>query len=193
MSAIHFNQTGEGLGMYSPESDDDELSQTNTDQENESEQGEECEHEEVEEEEDEVMSEDDTPSVWLKVIGHLALHEKEGMKDSEGNIEIEKVAELVKMVVERHLTTADEIREDDVFSKIDATKDRLMEEGYESDEATDAAWDSRKFLVEREIINPHLEMLLSESDEDEDEEEEEMEVTPSYHNPFQLGVTEEVE
>ena len=63
------------------------------------------------------------------------------------------------------------VRKDPVHRKIMDTKRRLQEDdGYDSDEALDAAVDLRKYLIYR-ACNFRDEDLLEEDDDDDDEEE----------------------
>ena len=169
MDAVHpGNPLRKSDGSYpSSDDDDDDYSESNSVHEEQS-----AEDTDTESEYEDEDADDDSPSLWAKVINQAVLSEKDKMKGSDGVVKSSKVIKAIKNAVNEHLTLADEIREDAVFLKIEATKDRLIDEGYDSDEAIDAAWDNRKYLVEKEIINPNQELLLSDSEEEEDDEME---------------------
>ena len=155
-------------------SDDDELSSTESNSDHDEQSADDTDMDGEDDDVDadnEDEDEEDSPSVWAKVITHVVQQESDNLKNSAGIVKASKVVMAIKTVVNNHLDLADEIRQDNVFLKIAATKDRLISEGYDSDEATEAAWENRKYLVEKEIIYPNKEILLSDSEEEEEDDE----------------------
>ena len=67
----------------------------------------------------------------------------------------------------------------ELYKPIDARRNRLLKRGYELNEADDAAWDDRRFLL-KQYINKHSEKLTEVIFPEEEEEEEEEEEPKPY-------------
>ena len=126
------------------------------------------EHEGMEEDKSFEASNDDEPSIWIEIIETVLKDGKEVFQNDDGTIKTSKLIKKIRDITEWHLSTADAIRDTDVFKQINKTEKQFMKQGYEDDEALNAAWNMREFLVRKEIINPNSHMF-EESDDGEDD------------------------
>ena len=126
-------------------------------------------------EDDEENSESDECSdgeddIWTRVIG-MVLEKDVDLVTSGGHVKLTKVLCAVKTQVDWLLATADKIRGDNSYKQIRKTANKLKKQGYGVDEADDAAWRARAFLIRKEIVLPNMDIIvdsLTENDSDED-------------------------
>ena len=71
----------------------------------------------------------------------------------------------VRSIVSTQIEIADSLKSSDVHEKIENTMENLENNGYESDEASEAAWEQRKFLLRN-----FIEELMEESEADEEDQ-----------------------
>jgi len=80
------------------------------------------------------------------------------------------ILEPLRVKLQNTVEAADIITASEVYTSIDDTISELVEQEYSEDEAKEAAWDTRKYLVKKQILEPNID-LFSHLYEDEDQEE----------------------
>jgi len=128
--------------------------------------------------EDESSDEDDKESeVWERVIlealATVEDPEVDTLKDVFQEPFLGRIIKAIRHVLDDYTSVAEVIENSDVCSKIENTKQHLEEKGYGENEATEAAWEQRKFLVKR-LLREHKNTIQDElfPEESEDEAEE---------------------
>ena len=124
------------------------------------------------------MDEDhDDEEVWLwvmqKVMGETGRPDL--IKPDGSAYDSKKLLRAIRDEVKQFVNMMEHLTETRVFSEIEKEKDRLTERGYDDDEATNAAWKNRQYLIKKEVVKPFIEHMQSLDSENEDEEEEEEE------------------
>ena len=118
--------------------------------------------------EEEDVEENNEQQTWKTII-NIILESEADLTDNDGNIKLSKVANEIKTSIQWHINIAASIRGTDVFKQIQKTTKKLEKQGYEPDEAVDAAWKMRKYLIKKEIVQPNLELIITALEEEGDD------------------------
>ena len=125
--------------------------------------------------ESEMDDENEDDEVWLwvmkNVIGQSGRPDL--IKPDGSKYDSKKLLRAIRDEVKQFVNMMERLTETRVFSAIEKEKDRLSEQGYDDDEATNAAWKNRQYLVKKEVVKPFIEFMLSSDSENEAEDEEE--------------------
>ena len=123
------------------------------------------------------MDEDNDADVWLwvmqKVMGESGRPDL--IKPDGSEYDSKKILRAIRDEVKQFVNMMERLTDTMVFLEIEKEKDRLCEQGYDDDEATNAAWKNRQYLIKKEVVKPFIELIQSLDSENEEEEEEEEE------------------
>ena len=134
--------------------------------------GDDTESEMTEEEQDQEEEEEESYDVWEDI-------REQTLSATGGDVKLseERLSALRRELTDRYKNIVHklrEVRKDPVHKKIMNTKRRLEEdEGYDSEEALDAAVDLRKYLIYRACNFRDEDLLEDDDDDDGDDGEEE--------------------
>ena len=121
---------------------------------------------------------EETEDLWPEIIKNAYREFKKVAKAPLSLILVEpylsQFIENVKDYVEERIRFNDVMQQDDHYKKIADLIDTYKEEDFDRDEAIDAAWHKRRFLV-RKIVKGYIDTLRDDDREDEDEEESDLE------------------
>ena len=117
--------------------------------------------EEIDEEKDDL---------WQETIDYARQNTKGSSKDEIiQEPYLSQFVDHMKEYVETRINFVKQMEDDEDYKKINDMIDRFESDDYERDEAVDAAWHNRRFLVKRIIERCDFEPI-EESDEDEAED-----------------------
>lgn len=77
-----------------------------------------------------------------------------------------KLTKAIRDEVENLMNVTNQLIDTEVYSEIEKEKARLVEQGYEGEEAMKAAWQRRRYLVKETIIKPVNDMMLKSTQND---------------------------
>ena len=127
-----------------------------------------------ENDDDPETDDEETEDLWPEIIKNAYSEFKKVAKAPLSLILVEpylsQFIENVKDYVEKRIRFNDVMQQDEHYKKIADLIDTYKEEDFDKDEAIDAAWHKRRFLV-RKIVKGYIDTLHDDDSEDEDEEE----------------------
>jgi hypothetical protein len=131
---------------------------------------------ESEQNSDECMPDNRPMNPW-KIVLDAVLHENADILSQAATDDImwAKIINLVKEKVIDWLEIADNLRDSEVYQLIQAEEYRLMQNGYDNNEAEYAAWLNRKMAIKDVLQNALAEIAEGEEEQEEKEDEEEQE------------------
>ena len=115
--------------------------------------------------------------VWLQVMKEVLKETDIStlVKPNESTFSKKKLIKAIGIYVEDIIEFADEIQNTDTYEAIREETQRLEDAGYEEEEAKLAAWTNRRYLVQKKVLEPCIELLkenLKEDNGDSEPEEE---------------------
>jgi hypothetical protein len=130
---------------------------------------------EIDEDEKDQEDEDeqDDDYVWDRIMSEVLDSEggPNSFKKEEGEkFDTKKLTKAIGNLVEDYIEFAGQIQDTDVYSEIDKEKQRLIENGYEEEEACKAAWNNRKYLVKKYMVEPFSKKVQEQETNDDDDD-----------------------
>jgi hypothetical protein len=108
-----------------------------------------------------------------KIMLKGVLTDGNNIEGPNGKLKWSKVIKRVKDKVTNLLEVADNLRDSEAYQLIQAEEYRLMQNGYENNEAEYAAWLNRKMAIKDVLQNALAEIAEGEEEQDEEEDEQE--------------------
>ena len=101
---------------------------------------------------------DENENIWGELLKNIWEGDEIDITDSDGILNIDKATTEIRKLVNWYLWAAESIQDSDVYKNIQFTTKEMVKLGCGEEEAEDAAWDARKFLVKKKIVDPNFQV-----------------------------------
>jgi hypothetical protein len=114
----------------------------------------------------------DDAAVWVWIMTQIVHGDDDDslMKTDDATYNTKKLVKAIREKVEELVKMTGYLVDTDIYQKIEKEKERFEKQGYGEDEATNAAWKKRRYLVKKEVIEPIYQELIKAGKESSDED-----------------------